>query len=95
MDRERIAVIGAGTMGQGIAPVCATRGYQISLIDIVQKQLEWAQAAIRKSVETLHIMAVLHEGFGDDKSRSCPLPRRMVAAAHLGRKTGQGFYEYR
>jgi len=43
----------------------------------------------------LAILEVLHRGLGDDKYRPCPLLRRMVAAGHLGRKSGQGFYDYR
>jgi len=42
----------------------------------------------------LAIMHVLHDGLGDPKYRPCPLLRRMVAAGHLGRKSGQGFYSY-
>jgi 3-hydroxybutyryl-CoA dehydrogenase len=42
----------------------------------------------------LHIMNVLHEGLGDPKYRPCPLLKRMVAAGHLGRKSGRGFFEY-
>jgi 3-hydroxybutyryl-CoA dehydrogenase len=42
----------------------------------------------------LAILEVLHDGLGDPKYRPCPLLRRMVAADHLGRKTGQGFYKY-
>jgi 3-hydroxybutyryl-CoA dehydrogenase len=42
----------------------------------------------------LAVMEVLHRGLGDPKYRPCPLLRRMVAAGHLGRKSGQGFYRY-
>ena len=42
----------------------------------------------------LAILDVLHDGLGDPKYRPCPLLRRMVAAGHLGRKSGQGFYKY-
>jgi 3-hydroxybutyryl-CoA dehydrogenase len=42
----------------------------------------------------LAILNVLHDGIGDPKYRPCPLLRRMVAAGHLGRKAGRGFYTY-
>ncbi len=42
----------------------------------------------------LHVMEVLHEGFGDTKYRPCPLLKRYVAAGRLGRKSGRGFFEY-
>jgi 3-hydroxybutyryl-CoA dehydrogenase len=42
----------------------------------------------------LAILEVLHRGLGDDKYRPAPLLRKMVAAGHLGRKSGLGFYPY-
>ena len=42
----------------------------------------------------LAILNVLHDGLGDPKYRPCPLLKRMVAAGHLGRKSGRGFYQY-
>ncbi|MBI5368901.1 MAG: 3-hydroxybutyryl-CoA dehydrogenase [Planctomycetes bacterium] len=42
----------------------------------------------------LAILEVLQRELGDDKYRPCPLLRRMVAAGHLGKKTGRGFYTY-
>jgi len=42
----------------------------------------------------LAILEVLHSGLGDSKYRPCPLLRKMVAAGHLGRKSGKGFYTY-
>ena len=39
----------------------------------------------------LYIMEVLHEGFGDNKYRPCPLLRKYVNAGWLGSKTGRGF----
>ncbi len=42
----------------------------------------------------LSVMEVFLNDFGDSKYRACPLLRELVAAGHLGRKTGQGVYRY-
>mgnify|MGYP003332445875 CR=1 FL=1 len=42
----------------------------------------------------LHIMNVLHEGLADDKYAPAPLLIEMVEQGKLGRKSGQGFYNY-
>ncbi len=42
----------------------------------------------------LHIMKVLHDGFGQPKYAPALLLVKMVAAGQLGRKSGSGFYDY-
>jgi len=42
----------------------------------------------------LSIMDILHREFRDSKYRACPLLVQLVAAGHLGRKSGKGFYRY-
>ena len=43
----------------------------------------------------LSILEVLHDGLGDPKYRPCPLLKKYVAAGYLGKKSGQGFYNYK
>ena len=50
MSIANIAVIGAGTMGNGIAQVCAVAGYQVTLIDVSDAALERGVAALRKNL---------------------------------------------
>lgn len=49
MNRNQISVIGAGTMGNGIAHVFAMNGYQVNLTDIRQDALDYALATIEKN----------------------------------------------
>lgn len=50
MEIKQVAVIGAGTMGNGIAHVFAQYGYQVKLIDISQVFLDKAKATIEKNL---------------------------------------------
>ncbi|MCP4176776.1 MAG: 3-hydroxybutyryl-CoA dehydrogenase [bacterium] len=50
---KKIAVIGAGTMGNGIAHVFAQSGFDVSLVDINETVLEKAVATIKKNLDRL------------------------------------------
>ncbi|MED1781676.1 3-hydroxyacyl-CoA dehydrogenase NAD-binding domain-containing protein [Brevibacillus fortis] len=55
MSMKRIGVIGAGTMGAGIALVCARKGHQVVLLDanqaVLDKALVYLQSILTKDVE--------------------------------------------
>jgi 3-hydroxybutyryl-CoA dehydrogenase len=53
MAVKHIFVVGAGTMGNGIAQVAATSGYQVTCMDVVPAALDKAKAAIAKSTAKL------------------------------------------
>ena len=53
MTIRNIFVVGAGTMGNGIAQVAATYGYQVACMDVMPAALEKAKAAIAKSTNKL------------------------------------------
>src|SRR5690606_38154748 len=50
-DRMRVAVVGAGTMGNGIAHAFAQHGHRVSLIDVAPAQLERARQTIGANLE--------------------------------------------
>ncbi|MEA2030674.1 MAG: 3-hydroxybutyryl-CoA dehydrogenase [candidate division Zixibacteria bacterium] len=52
-DIKKVAVIGSGTMGNGIAQVLATTGYEVELIDIKQEFLDRAITVLTKSMDRL------------------------------------------
>ncbi|POA51036.1 MULTISPECIES: 3-hydroxybutyryl-CoA dehydrogenase [Pseudomonas] len=51
MNLANIGVIGAGTMGNGIAQVCAQAGFAVTLLDIAQPALEKALATIGRNLD--------------------------------------------
>ena len=59
MSIKNIFVIGAGTMGNGIAQVAATSGYQVTCMDVMPAALEKAKATIAKSTAKLMEKGVL------------------------------------
>jgi len=53
MDIKKMAVLGAGQMGNGITQVAACAGYQVTMIDIQQEYVDRGIAAIEKSLAKL------------------------------------------
>ncbi len=52
-DIKKIAVIGAGTMGHGIAQAFAYAGYEVNMMSRTQETLDRAMSLIKKSLETM------------------------------------------
>jgi len=53
MEIERIVVVGAGTMGNGIAQTAAVSGYSVAMTDVIPEAIDRGKAAIAKSVARL------------------------------------------
>jgi len=61
MDIKNVSVIGAGTMGNGIAHVFAQTGFNVTLVDVNAAQLEKAIATISKNLDRQVAKGVLTE----------------------------------
>ena len=62
---KQMSVVGAGTMGNGIAHVFSQAGWQVTLIDVVQSQLDKALATIRQNMDRQIKKGTLSEGDRD------------------------------
>lgn len=104
MGIKRIAVIGAGTRGGGIAQVAAQYGYEVALEDVNDEYVRAGLARIRERLEKRVSEGKL-EGSGKESILSrikvttnlkdCKNSDLIIeAAGRLGRKSGGGFYEY-
>ncbi len=64
MEVKNIFVVGAGTMGSGIAQTAAISGYDVTMMDIAPERIEAGMDAINKSVEKF-----LEKGVIDDAQK--------------------------
>lgn len=78
MNIKRVGVIGAGTMGSGIAHVCATFGMHVTLVDV-------SEAAVERG------MAALSEGFSRHEKKGNLTTEQKLEA--LSRVRGSTRYE--
>ena len=53
MSIEKIAILGAGQMGNGIAQVAACAGYEVTMIDIKQEFVDKGLSTIERSLDKL------------------------------------------
>ena len=66
MSIERIAVVGGGTMGNGIAHVCAQAGRRVTLVDTEQDLLERALNTIFKNLDRQVKKEIISAGEKDE-----------------------------
>lgn len=81
MNINHIVVIGAGTMGSGIAQTAAVSGYSVAMIDVAPAQLEKGMANIQTSVTKLRQKGRLTEAQAE-------APTRIQATGDLGAAAG-------
>jgi 3-hydroxybutyryl-CoA dehydrogenase len=77
----RVAVVGAGIMGSGIAQLAAMAGYEVTLCDSAPEQLERARGQIRASIDKLAAKGRLDREAGEQAVRRVQLSGSLVEAA--------------
>ncbi|MBI5601338.1 MAG: 3-hydroxybutyryl-CoA dehydrogenase [Gemmatimonadetes bacterium] len=73
---DRIAVIGAGQMGNGIAHVCAVAGHDVTMIDVSQAALDKAKGTIDKNLDRQ-----VKKGALDETAKAAALGRITTATS--------------
>jgi 3-hydroxybutyryl-CoA dehydrogenase len=61
MNVTKIAVVGTGAMGSGIAQTAAIAGYQVAMTDVIPEAIERAKSGIARSVERLATKGAITE----------------------------------
>lgn len=79
---EHIAIVGAGTMGNGIAQVCAQSGFEVTLIDVSTDALNKAKRTIADSAKKLLSKGKIDQDAHDRATQGIALANDLVAAAN-------------
>jgi len=69
MGIERIGVVGAGQMGNGIAHVCALAGYEVLITDISEDALGAALSTVGKNMDRQVSKGLIEEAQKDEALR--------------------------
>ena len=80
MEIKKIAVLGAGQMGSGIAQVAASTGYQVGLLDISEEVLSRGMKGIKKSLDRFVKSGKLGEEKVDEVLRAITTTTEMAEA---------------
>lgn len=81
MAIKKVAVIGAGTMGNGIAQVFAHNGYPVIMIDIKKEFIDKGSAAIEKSLSRLIKKEVIDEATKNEIVKRITTSTKLDAAS--------------
>lgn len=84
MDIKKVAVIGAGTMGNGIAHVFAQSGFDVQFVDIKDEFLEKGLSTISKNLDRQIKKEVISE---DDKSKILAKITKIVGVENVSNDT--------
>ena len=79
--QERIAVVGAGQMGNGIAHVFAQSGFPVVMIDVSEQALEKGRATIEKNLDRQVKKGTLDEALKAETLGRITLEQKVDAAA--------------
>lgn len=66
MDIQKVVVYGAGTMGSGIAQVCAASGLEVVMVDISQEFVDKGMATVNKSISKLVAKEKIDQATADE-----------------------------
>ena len=86
MQSGKVAVIGAGTIGTGLAVDLAMHGYDVVLTDVTQDVLDQARTAIGSDLRTYRMLVPEYRD-ADDKE----IMDRITFAADIADVAGAGF----